>query len=133
MHKPKYFINFALEKETYSNPLNPKSRKGKRTMKKYIVQYSQTAGAQPSLQSLTKKAPHFIYEFETTDLEEALEVAKKEVEVSDLTTIEELPYSPTDEEFQKNTVRLEILEIDEDEENIDWVEFDSPTYWLEEK
>ena len=102
-------------------------------MKKYIVQYSQTAGAQPSLQSLTKKALHFIYEFETTDLEEALEVAKKEVEVSDLTTIEELPYSPTDEEFQKNTVRLEILEIDEDEENIDWVDFDSPTYWLEEK
>ena len=101
-------------------------------MKKYIVQYSPTAGAQPSLQSLTKKA-HFIYELETTDLEEALEVAKKEVEVSDLTTIEELPYSPTDEEFQKNAVKIEILEIDEDEENIDWVEFDSPTYWLEEK
>lgn len=101
-------------------------------MKKYIVQYSPTAGAQPSLQSLTKKA-HFIYEFETTDLEEALKVAKKEVEVSDLTTIEELPYSPTDEEFQKNAVKIEILETDEDEEIIDWVDFDSPTYWLEEK
>ena len=102
-------------------------------MKKYIVQYSPTAGAQPLLQSLTKKA-HFIYEFETTDLEEALKVAKKEIEVSDLTTIEELPYSPTDEEFYKNTTRIEILETDEDgEELIGWVEFDSPTYWLEEK
>ena len=102
-------------------------------MKKYIVQYSQTAGAQPSLQSLTKKAPHFIYEFETTDLEEALKVAKKEVEVSDLTKIEESPYFPTEEEFYKNATWVEILEIGEDGEFIGMIEFDSPTYWLGEK
>ena len=70
-------------------------------MKKFIVMYSPTPGAQPSLQSLSKKAPEFVYEFETTDLQKALEVAKKEVEVSDLTTVKELPYSPTDEEFYK--------------------------------
>ena len=95
--------------------------------------YSPTPGAQPPLQSLTKKTPECIYEFETTDLEEALEVAKKEVEVSGLTTVKELPYSPTDEEFYKNTIRIEILETDEEgEELIGWVEFDSPTYWLGE-
>ena len=102
-------------------------------MKKYIVMYSPIPGAQPPLQSLTKKAPEFVYKFETTDLEDALEVAKKEVDVSDLTKIEELPYSPTDEEFYKNTIRIEILETDEEgEELIGWVEFDSPTYWLGE-
>lgn len=36
MHKPKYFINFALEKETNINPLNPKSRKGKDNMRTYF-------------------------------------------------------------------------------------------------
>ena len=102
-------------------------------MKKYIVMYAPTPGAQPPLQSLTKKAPEFVYEFRTTDLEKATRVAKKEVEVSDLTTIEELPYSPTDEEFYKNTTRIEILETDEDGEFIGMIEFDSPTYWLGEK
>ena len=102
-------------------------------MKKFIVMYSPTPGAQPSLQSLSKKAPEFVYEFETTDLQKALEVAKKEAEVSDLTTVKELPYSPTDEEFYKNTTRIEILETDEDGEFIGMIEFDSPTYWLGEK
>ena len=102
-------------------------------MKKYLVTYAPTPGAQPPLQSLTKKAPEFVYEFEATGLEEALEVAKKEVEVSDLTKIEESPYFPTEEEFYKNTTRIEILETDEDGEFIGMIEFDSPTYCLGEK
>lgn len=100
-------------------------------MKKYIVLYSPTAGAQLWLMSLTNKASDPIYQFETTDINEALEVAKKEVEVSDHTKIEELQYSPTDDEFYKNSSKIEILEMDEDGELADCVEFDSPTYWVE--
>ena len=102
-------------------------------MKKYLVTYAPTPGAQPPLQSLTKKAPEFVYEFRTTDLEKATRVAKKEVEVSDLTKIEESPYFPTEEEFYKNATWVEILEIGEDGEFIGMIEFDSPTYWLGEK
>ena len=113
--------------------ITPKSRNGKTDMKKYIVMYAPTPGAQPPLQSLTKKAPEFVYEFRTTDLEKATRVAKKEVEVSDLTKIEESPYFPTEEEFYKNATWVEILETDEDGEFIGMIEFDSPTYWLGEK
>ena len=100
-------------------------------MKKYIVLYSPTAGAQLWLMSLTNKASDPIYQFETTDREEAMEVAKKEVEVSGHTKIEELSYSPTDDEFYKKASKVEILEIDEDGDLVDCVEFDSPTYWTE--
>ena len=99
--------------------------------KKYIVQYSPTAGAQLWLTSLSKKASDPIYQFETTDIDEAMEVAKKEVEVSDHTKIEELSYSPTDDEFYKNASKLEIIEMDEDGEPVGCVDFDSPAYWLE--
>ena len=129
MHISVYLFIFAEE----IIAITPKSRKGKTDMKKYIVMYAPTSGAQPPLQSLTKKTPEYVYEFETTDLEEALEVAKKEVGISDLTTVKELTYSPTDEEFYKTTTRIEILETDDDGELIGWVEFDSPTYWLGEK
>ena len=100
-------------------------------MKKYIVLYSPTAGAQLWLMSLTKKASDTIYQFETTDRDEAMEIAKKEVKVSDHTKIEELSYSPTDDEFYKKASKVEILEIDEDGDLVDCVEFDSPTYWTE--
>ena len=100
-------------------------------MKKYIVLYSPTAGAQLWLMSLTKKASDTIYQFETTDRDEAMEVAKKEVDVSFHTKIEELSYSPTDDEFYKKASKVEILEIDEDGDLVDCVEFDSPTYWTE--
>lgn len=100
-------------------------------MKKYIVLYSPTAGAQLWLMSLTKKASDPIYQFETTDRDEAMEIAKKEVEVSDHTKIEDLSYSPTDDEFYKKASKVEILEIDEDGDLVDCVEFDSPTYWTE--
>ena len=100
-------------------------------MKKYIVLYSPTAGAQLWFMSLTKKASDPIYQFETTDRDEAMEVAKKEVDVSGHTKIEELSYSPTDDEFYKKASKVEILEIDEDGDLVDCVEFDSPTYWTE--
>ena len=100
-------------------------------MKKYIVQYSPTAGAQLWLMSLTKKASDPIYQFETTDIDEALEVFKKEVELSVHKKIEELPYSPNDDEFYKNASKLEFLEMDEDGDLADVVDFDSPTYWVE--
>ena len=100
-------------------------------MKKYIVLYSPTAGAQLWLMSLTKKASDPIYQFETTDRDEAMEIAKKEVKVSDHTKIEELSYSPTDDEFYKKASKVEILEIDEDGDLVGSVEFDSPTYWTE--
>ena len=100
-------------------------------MKKYIVLYSPTAGAQLWLMSLSKKASDPIYQFETTDRDEAMEVAKKEVEVSGHTKIEELSYSPTDAEFYKKASKVEILEIDEDGDLVGGVEFDSPTYWTE--
>ena len=100
-------------------------------MKKYIVLYSPTSGAQLWLMSLTKKASDPIYQFETTDRDEAMEVAKKEVEVSGHTKIEELSYSPTDDEFYKKASKVEILEIDEDGDLVGSVEFDSPTYWTE--
>lgn len=97
---------------------------------KYIVHYSPT-GEQP-LQSLSKNAPELVYEFETTELEEAMKVAKKEVEVSDLVKIEGLPYSWLEALFYKNVTRIEITERDEDGEFIGRVEFDSPTYFLGE-
>ena len=100
-------------------------------MKKYIVLYSPTAGAQLWLMSLTKKASDPIYQFETTDRDEAMEIAKKEVEISDHTKIEDLSYLPTDDEFYKKASKVEILEIDEDGDLVDCVEFDSPTYWTE--
>lgn len=100
-------------------------------MKKYIVLYSPTAGAQLWLMSLTKKASDPIYQFETTDRDEAMEIAKKEVKVSDHTKIEELSYSPTDDEFYKKASKVEILEIDEDGDLVGSVELDSPTYWTE--
>ena len=83
--------------------------------------------------SRTNKIPDYVYQFETTDIEEAKKVAKEETEVSDLMKIEELAYDPTDEEFNENATWVEILETDEDGEIIGEVEFDSPTDWIENK
>ena len=101
-------------------------------MKKYIVQYWPTStGAQPVLTSLTTKK--YVYQFETSDREEAIKVAKKETEVSDLDKIEELAYDPSDKEFNQNATWVEILETDEDGELIGEIEFDSPIYWIEKR
>ena len=103
-------------------------------MKKYIVQYwPTTTSAQPPLMSRTDKTPDYVYQFETEDLEEAKKVAKRETEVSDLMKIEELAYDPTDKEFNENATWVEILETDEDGELIGEIEFDSPTYWIENR
>ena len=128
MHISVYLFIFANRIIT----ITPKPRKGKTDMKsKYIVQYSPT-GEQQSLQSLSKNATELVYEFETTELEEAMKVAKKEVEVSDLVKIEGLPYSWFESLFYNNVARIEITERDEDGEFIGRVEFDSPTYFLGE-
>ena len=100
---------------------------------KYIVQYSPTPTSfQQPLMSRTDKISDCVYQFETTELEEAMKVAKKEVEVSDLVKIEGLPYSWFESLFYNNVTRIEIIERDEDGEFIGMVEFDSPTYFLGE-
>lgn len=60
-----------------------------------------------------------------------MEVFKKEIEMSVHTKIEKLPYSPNDDEYYKNASKLEFIEMDEDGELADVVDFDSPTYWIE--
>lgn len=99
-------------------------------MKKYIVQYwSTTSGLQPSLKSLTKNVAKAVDKFETTDLEEAIKVANKEIEVSDLTRIDDVDYDISDNEFYNYATWVEILEFDEGE-LIGEVDFKSPTCWL---
>lgn len=103
-------------------------------MKKYIVQYwSTTSNLQPYLKSLTKNVAKAVDRFETTDLEEAIEIANKEIEVSDLTRIEDVDYDISDNEFYKYATWVEILEFDEEEELVGEVDFKSPTYWLEDE
>ena len=103
-------------------------------MKKYFVQYTQTeAGLQPYLRSLSK-ASRWIYQYETADLQEALKVARKEIEATDLTKIEDLEYDLTDREYNLNVSRIDVLQVDTDEDGeeiIDWVDFDSPGFWVE--
>lgn len=102
-------------------------------MKKFFVQFAQTTtGTQPTLSSLTK-GNRLVCQYETTDLEDAINVAQKEIELSDFTNVEELEYNLTDEEYNQNVSWIEILETDEDgEEIIGWVDFDSPRFWVGE-
>lgn len=103
-------------------------------MKKYIVQYwPTTSDLQPSLRSLTKNFAKAVDKFETTDLEEAIKIANKEIEVSDLARIDDVEYDISDNEFNKYATWVEILEFDEEEELIGEVNFKSPTYWLEDE
>ena len=122
--------NFVSEKK--KNIIN--HLKQQQTMKKYFVQYTQTeAGLQPYLRSLSKGS-HWIYQYETTDLQEALKVARKEIETTDLTKIEDLEYDLTDREYNLNVSRIDVLQADTDEDGeeiIDWVDFDSPGFWVE--
>lgn len=112
--------------------LKPKSRKGEEKMKKYIVQYLYTtANLQPYLRSLTKNVAKAVYQFETTDLEEAIKIVNKEIEVSDLPRIEDVDYDISDKEFNNYGTWIEILEFDDEGELIGKVDFKSPTYWLE--
>ena len=101
-------------------------------MKKFFVQYAPTTtDVQPFLKTLTK-GNHMIYQYETTDLQDALNVARKEIEVSDLTNIKEIEYSLTDKEYNQNVSWIEILETDDSgNEIIGWVDFDSPRFLVE--
>lgn len=122
--------NFVSEKK--KNIINHLQQQ--QTMKKYLVQYTQTeAGLQPYLRSLSK-APRWIYQYKTADLQEALKVARKEIEATDLTKIEDLEYDLTDREYNRNVSRIDVLQVDTDEDGeeiIDWVDFDSPEFWVE--
>lgn len=128
----KKVVILHIEKR-YINNQNPKSRKGNLHMKKFFVQFAQTTtGTQPTLRSLTK-GNHLVCQYETTDFEDAINVAQKEIELSDFTNVEELEYNLTDDEYNQNVSWIEILETDEDgEEIIGWVDFDSPRFWVGE-
>lgn len=100
----------------------------------YIVQYWCTIAArQPFLKSLTNNVAEAVYKFETTNLEEAIEIANKEIEVSGLTKINNICYDISNDEFYRYATWVEILKFDESGELIGEVYFKSPIYWLEDE
>uniref|UniRef100_A0AB33JJ45 Uncharacterized protein n=1 Tax=Prevotella sp. GTC17262 TaxID=3236797 RepID=A0AB33JJ45_9BACT len=101
-------------------------------MKKYIVTYSETeSGLTNFLESISTIA-NPIYEKEFATFEEANEFAKHEAEMTSLTKIEELDFSPSEHEMRTNVCYLYIFCVDvDDEENADLLnhENDGP-FWI---
>lgn len=102
-------------------------------MKKYTVQWAMTErNTQPMLFTLSEDGKKPVFKFETTDLEEAKELANKEILWAELEKISDLNFDPTDEELRKYGTRVEILAEDtEDEDSAEPVDFDSPLFWFE--